>query len=404
MNTIAGSITVLQAEQIVLSELRDFGSEKISFTQSLGRVLAEDIFADRDFPPYNRVTMDGIAIRYLAFDKGIKSFNIKATQAAGDVPIEISNDNECVEIMTGAALPFSVDTVIRYEDLEMKNGIATLLVDGITPKQNIHFRGIDKKQNEVVAAANQIITPAIINMAAAIGKNELLVKKLPRVVIISSGDELVEVNETPSPFQVRRSNNYSVQAVLQQYKLNPDMLRIPDDAAITKQKIGECIGKYDVLIISGAISAGKFDYVPKALEELSVKKLFHKVRQRPGGPFWFGKHENGMLVFALPGNPVSTFMCLHRYFFLWLQSSWGVKQEKQFAMLDEDFTFTPQLQYFLQVKLRVNEEGRWLATPVMGNGSGDFANLVDTDSFMELPLERNNFTKGEVFRVWKFRS
>ena len=230
MNTIAGSITVLQAEQIVLSELRDFGSEKISFTQSLGRVLAEDIFADRDFPPYNRVTMDGIAIRYLAFDKGIKSFNIKATQAAGDVPIEISNDNECVEIMTGAALPFSVDTVIRYEDLEMKNGIATLLVDGITPKQNIHFRGIDKKQNEVVAAANQIITPAIINMAAAIGKNELLVKKLPRVVIISSGDELVEVNETPSPFQVRRSNNYSVQAVLQQYKLNPDMLRIPDDA------------------------------------------------------------------------------------------------------------------------------------------------------------------------------
>jgi molybdopterin molybdotransferase len=403
MNTIANSITVAEAESTVLSELRDFSTEKIPFSESLGRVLAEDIHADRDLPPYDRVTMDGIAIRYAALKKGIRSFNIKATQAAGDVPVEINGDDECVEIMTGAAVSFSVDTVIRYEDLEMKNGNATVLVDSVMPSQNIHFRGKDKKKNEVVVRANQFITPAIINMAAATGKVELLVKKLPRIMIISSGDELVEVDETPSPFKVRRSNNYSVQAVLQQYKLNPDMLRIPDDAEITRQKIGECIGKYDVIIISGAISAGKFDYVPKALEELSVKKLFHKVKQRPGGPFWFGKHENGMLVFALPGNPVSTFMCLHRYFLLWLQSSWNIPIEKQFAMLIEDFTFTPQLQYFLQVKLHTNEEGRWLATPVMGNGSGDFANLVEMDAFMELPLERNSFTKGEVFRVWKFR-
>ena len=403
MNTISNSISVAEAERIVLSELRDFGTEKIPFTESSGRVLAEDIRADRDLPPYDRVTMDGIAIRYAALKDGIRSFNIRATQAAGDVPVEIKSDDECVEIMTGAALPSSLDTVIRYEDLEMKNGNATVLIDSVTPSQNIHFRGKDKKKNEVVAGKNQFITPAIINMAAATGKVQLLVKRLPRIVIISSGDELVEVDETPSPFKVRRSNNYSVQAVLQQYKLNPDMLRIPDDPEITRQKIGECIGKYDVIIISGAISAGKFDYVPKALEDLSVKKLFHKVKQRPGGPFWFGKHENGMLVFALPGNPVSTFMCLHRYFLLWLQSSWNVEQEKYFAMLDEDFTFNPQLQYFLQVKLRTNEEGRWLATPAMGNGSGDFANLVDMDAFMELPLERNSFTKGEVFRVWKFR-
>jgi molybdopterin molybdotransferase len=111
-----------------------------------------------------------------------------------------------------------------------------------------------------------------------------------------------------------------------------------------------------------------------------------------------------MLVFALPGNPVSTFMCIHRYFLPWLKTSWNVEEEKQYALLDEDFSFAPQLQYFLQVKLRVNEKGTWLATPVMGNGSGDFANLVDMDAFMELPLERNNFTKGEVFRIWKFRS
>lgn len=396
-------ITVAEAEQIILSQAKDFGSEKIPFTASNGRVLAENLLADRDFPPYDRVTMDGIAVRYAAIEKGIRSFSIVATQAAGDVPVEINSEDECIEIMTGAALASSADTVIRYEDLEIQNGTATLLVSTVIPSQNIHFRGKDKKKHDVVCEANQFITPAVINMAAAAGYNELLVKKLPRVAIISSGDELVEVHETPSPFKVRRSNNYAVQAVLQQYLLNPDMLIIPDDPDITKEKIGSCIEKYDVIIISGAISAGKFDYVPKALEELSVEKLFHKVRQRPGGPFWFGKHAGGMLVFALPGNPVSTFMCLHRYFLPWLQASWGVTLQNHFAILDEDFNFTPQLQYFLQVKLQVNEEGKWLATPVMGNGSGDFANLVDMDAFMELPLERNNFTKGGVFRVWKFR-
>lgn len=395
-------ITVEAAEKIILSQKRDFGNEKIPFTQSAGRVLAEDIPADRDLPPYDRVTMDGIAIRYAALEKGIRSFNIAAIQAAGDDPSEILNDTECIEIMTGAALPSSVDTVIRYEDLDIQNGVATLLVNVVTPSQNIHFKGKDKRKDEIVCKANQLITPAVINMAASTGKMELLVKKLPRTVIISSGDELVEVHETPSPFKVRRSNNYAVQAVLQQYHLHPDMLRVPDNPDITRDEIRNCIDKYDVVIISGAISAGKFDYVPKALEELSVAKLFHKVKQRPGGPFWFGKYENGMLVFALPGNPVSTFMCLHRYFLPWLRLCWNLEEEKEYAILDQDFTFTPPLQYFLQVKLKVNEEGKWFATPVMGNGSGDFANLVDMNAFMELPLERNNFTRGEVFRVWRF--
>lgn len=396
-------ITVEEADRIVLSQQTDYGHEVIPFTESLGRVLAEDIRADRDFPPYDRVTMDGIAIRYAALEKGIRSFRRVAVQAAGDVPKEIEQDDECIEIMTGAALPASVDTVIRYEDLDMKNGTAILVVAAAVARQNVHFRGSDRKQSEVVVPGNQGITPAIINMAAACGRSELLVKKHPRIGIVSSGNELVDVKDTPTPFQVRRSNSYAVMAVLQQFRIKADFLQIQDDPAHTREQLGACIGKYDVLIISGAISAGKFDYVPDTLEALSVSKLFHRVKQRPGAPFWFGRHEQGMLVFALPGNPVSTFMCLHRYFLPWFQSSMNLKVEKQYAMLAEDFTFKPQLQYFLQVRLQVNEEGTWLATPSAGNGSGDFTNLVDMDAFMELPMDRNNFTKGEVFRVWKFR-
>ena len=148
---------------------------------------------------------------------------------------------------------------------------------------------------------------------------------------------------------------------------------------------------------------GKFDYIPQALEDLQVQKLFHKVEQRPGKPFWFGRHNNGVLVFAFPGNPVATFMCLHRYFLLWLNATLGLPEKSPvYAVLDKDFTFMPRLKYFLQVKLNFNEKASLMAKPIEGNGSGDFANLADTDAFMELPLEINEFKKGEVYKIWLF--
>ena len=394
--------TVEQATAIVLAASKDYGTESIYFENALGRVLAEDLKADRDLPPYNRVTMDGIAISFAAFENGIRSFKIIATQAAGETTFEINHPSECIEIMTGAALPATTDTVIRYEDLKIKDGIATVQIEAVTKGQSIHLKGIDKSKDDLVAAANQLITPALISMAASVGKRNLLVKQLPKVVIISSGDEVVNIDEMPNAFQIRRSNNYTIKAALQQYCIHAEMIHIPDDPAITKQEIKKCLRQYDVIILSGGVSEGKFDYIPKALEENAVKKLFHKVQQRPGKPFWFGKHKNGVLVFAFPGNPVSTFMCLRRYFCVWLEQSLGIAKQKMFAALEEDFVFTPALQYFLQVKLNVNDKGQLLAKPVAGNGSGDFANLLDTDAFMELPLEQNNFTKGEVFRVWPF--
>lgn len=395
-------VTVEQAEKIVLAEAKDYGTEELYFENVLGRVLAQDIKADRELPPYDRVTMDGIAIRFESFEKGNRSFKIIGTQAAGETPIGINNNDECVEIMTGAALPSTTDTIIRYEDLDIKDGVATVTTDAVIKNQSIHFKGKDKKQHEVVVKANQIVSPAVIQMAAAVGKEKLLVKKLPKVVIISSGDELVEVNETPTPYQIRKSNNYTIKAALQQYKINADMIHIPDNAEVTKREIEKSLKQYDVIILTGGVSEGKFDYIPKALDECGVKKLFHKVQQRPGKPFWFGKHDNGVLVYAFPGNPVSTFMCLHRYFFLWLEHSLNIVKQPMYAVLDRDFVFKPALKYFLQVKLYIDKKGTLLANPIEGNGSGDFANLVGTDAFMELPLERNNFTKGEVFRIWQF--
>lgn len=398
-------ITVEQAEKIILSEARDYGAEIMPFELTLGRVLAEDIRADRDLPPFNRVTMDGIAVSYEAIANGTSSFHIKATQAAGNEPHEVTEPDHCIEIMTGAVLPASLDTVIRYEDLEIRAGIASILSDFADLKkgQNIHVRGCDKKKGEKVAGIGQLITPAIISVAASVGEAELRVKKLPKVVIVSSGDELVEVEQTPLIYQIRKSNNYTMKAALQQHGLDATMIHIPDNPEVTKEKIGFCLQNFDVILLSGGISMGKFDYVPKALEEMQVQKLFHKVEQRPGKPFWFGKHDNGTVVFAFPGNPVATFMCLHRYFLPWLETSLGLNGKPAIqAALAKHITFNPKLKYFLQVKLNVDEQGRLMATPIEGNGSGDFANLADTDAFMELPEERNEFEKGETYRIWSF--
>jgi len=396
-------ISVAEAEQIIQSQIRNYGTESVPLESSLGRVLAENLIADRDLPPFNRVTMDGIAIQFTAFGKGIRSFTIKSTQAAGESPIDISVENECIEIMTGAALPETADSIIRYEDLELKNGMAIVKVASITKGQNVHFQGEDKKQNEIIASALQVISPALIGITASIGKEMLCVKKLPRVIIISTGDELVEINQIPAPYQIRRSNSYTIKAVLQQYALRAEMIHIPDDAEITRQQISRCLEDYDVILLSGGVSMGKFDYVPQALQELSVQKYFHKVQQRPGKPFWFGAHSGGALVFAFPGNPVSAFMCLHRYFLPWLQSSLDIPTSSTYAVLDQDVNFDPHLQYFMQVKIR-NENGKLFATPVDGKGSGDFANLLEADAFMELSAGKSTFRKGEAYKVWRCKS
>jgi molybdopterin molybdotransferase len=379
-------ISVSEAEKVILSQQKDFGAETISFRNAPGRVLAKDIIADRDLPPFNRVAMDGIAISYEAFEKGVRTFKILAVQAAGDGPKEIIATDQCIEIMTGAALPSSTDTIIRYEDVLIKNGEAFVQVESINKGQHIHWKASDKKKDEVLIAANNIITPSVINVAASIGANELIVKKLPAIAIISTGDELVEVSDTPSPYQIRNSNAYAIEAVLKQHSISPTLLHLPDDEKIIKQKLEQTLDEFDVLILTGGVSMGKFDFVPKVLEELSVQLLFYKVQQRPGKPFWFGQY-NHKLIFAFPGNPVSSFLCLHRYFLPWMKNCLGLSSSNLYAVLNNDVEFKAELTYFLQVRLKMIEEGKLLAEPVKGNGSGDFSSLIEADAFIELPRQ-----------------
>ncbi len=397
-------ITVHEAETIILDQYVGFGTEYVHFEAAMGRVLAEDILCDRELPPYDRVTMDGIALKFDGFNHGLRNFAIRGSQAAGDLPLEIFDEGQCIEIMTGAALPASTDTVIRYEDIKIENGVAAIDDINVKKGQNVHYKGRDRKQNDIVAKAGNLIDSSVISIAATVGKAQLLVKKNPKVIIVSTGDELVDVNEQPTAYQVRRSNSYTIKAALEQFQIHPDLLHMPDDQQIIETKLASCLETHDVIILSGGVSMGKYDYLPAALKKLEVTELFHKVKQRPGKPFWFGKNEAGKLIFAFPGNPVSAFLCLHRYFVPWLELSLGLLTSKKvFAILGEDVQFTAPLTYFMQVKTETNEAGHLIAYPAQGNGSGDLANLLDTNAFMELPAESTNFIKGTVYRIWPYK-
>lgn len=398
-------VSVADAEKIVLQHARSWGTEYIAFNECLGRVLAENIVANRDIPPYDRVTMDGIAIHYAAFAEGRRVFPIKGTMAAGDAPIDIDTADQCVELMTGCVLPSSTDTVIRYEDVVISNGNATVLNNELRQGTNIHRAGSDKSKGAVVARKGTFIDATIISIAAAVGQVVLAVQKLPRVVIISTGNELVPVQQTPESHQVRVSNSHAISALLQPYSIKPQLLHVNDDEGETIKHIQECLETYDAVIISGGVSMGKFDHVPQALHTLGVTRHFHKVKQRPGKPFWFGSDaQRQAVVFAFPGNPVSAFMCTVRYFLPWLEASiLAPSHTPTLAMLATDITFMPDLRYFLQVHVSIGNDGRLIAKPLTGNGSGDFANLTEANAFMELPEEINEFKQGDVYRIWPFK-
>ncbi|MEZ5056729.1 MAG: molybdopterin molybdotransferase MoeA [Saprospiraceae bacterium] len=397
-------VSVETATDAVLGQTISPGIEEVKLDNAVGRILAENIFADRDFPPFDRATMDGIAFAYEAFENGHRKFPIEGIAAAGAPEVGLKNPLHCIEVMTGAICPEGCDTIIRYEDLEIKDGVAHLLVDEVKQGKNIHLQGEDRRKGSIVIEKGKLLSPAETGVLATVGKSSVKVLKNPTISVVSSGDELVTIDEVPLPHQIRRSNAPSISAVLNQFGIESTAKHLPDDESVITNSLSQWIEEFDIIIMSGGVSMGKFDFIPGVLDQLGVETHFYKVSQRPGKPFWFGSHPGGCKVFAFPGNPVSTFMCTHRYFLPWYRKTMGLEPFPQiYASLDVDYEFKPDLTYFLQVQTTFSKTGQLTAHPVTGHGSGDFANLVDTDAFLELPKGRDFFKKGESFPLHWFR-
>ncbi len=395
-------ITFKEALNKVLEHPLDLGNELVPLVQSNGRYLAEPIYADRDFPPFNRVTKDGIAIN---FDGAIgtgEKLQIEGVASAGMKQLSLVDDKNCIEVMTGAVLPKNTDTVIMYEHLTIDEGFAIINKE-VTKGQNVHYKGSDESQGTQVLSKGTLITPAEIGVMASVGKPKVLVKKVPKVCSIATGNELVDIHVSPEPHQIRKSNSVTMLSSLSNLGITGSSLHLLDDKESIEKGLSSAIKENDVLLLSGGVSKGKFDFIPEVMESLGVEKIFHRVAQRPGKPFWFGVHkESKTVIFSFPGNPVSTYANYHLYFLPWLYKSWNIKTEERSAKLMVDLEIRPPLTRFIQVKSRWKESCLEV-TPIVENGSGDLTSLSRADGFICLEPREEVYKTGELVRFVNIR-
>jgi len=395
-----------EAEKLILEAMPLAPTEKSPIAEAHGRVLRAGIRAERDLPPFDRATMDGYALRSAAVAEGVSRFRIEAVQAAGQPPRALGAEREaCVEIMTGAPLPAGADAVVPYEETSRDDAIMILAPGRIfAPGSAVHRRGSDHRAGETVVQAGTRLTGREIAVAAACGCASLEVSRQPAIAVIATGDELVEVDTAVAAHQIRRSNDYALAAALAQAGYpRVERFHLRDVRREVEDLLRRVLAEYEVILLTGGVSKGKFDLVPAELERQGVRKVFHGVAQRPGKPFWFGVGPGRQPVFALPGNPVSSYIGLHRYVLPALAAAAGlVVPPPRRVALAAAFTFEPKLTRFLPVALVERPEGGQQAAPVPGNTSGDFAGLVGTDGFVELPPELAEFPPGYVapFRPW----
>ncbi len=369
---------------MILDNLPIRPTERLPLESCTGRILREEIKADRDFPPFDRVMMDGFAMRAGDFEKG-REFRVVGTAPAGspveELPVAAMS---CVEVMTGAPLPLGVDCIVPVEETtRIGETIRVSPAFEVMPRRFVHAAGSDARAGEVLLAPGILLGSREIGVAASCGAAFIEVSKLPWIHILATGDELVPVDEIPQPHQIRQSNASAIACALQRAGY-PAMAsaRLRDDPAESVNALRSALETSDWLIITGAVSKGARDFVPGLLDSLGCRSLFHGVAQRPGKPAgcWLG--PDGQVVMALPGNPVSAITGLHAFVLpaLAVASSCPLPKPRLVVPAGR-FEGLPGMTQHLPVKL--SADGRAHAAPT-GN-SGDFIGLLKSDGFVTIP-------------------
>lgn len=393
-------IQLEEALSIVTLYAASFGDELISLEDADGRVLAEEIFADRNYPPFNRAAMDGYAIRKEDWDNGLREFLVQETIFTGQAAREPLTNGSCYKIMTGAATPSSADVIIRREDsLERDNRV---VLNGEETKlyQNIAREGEDVKKGELLVKSPQFCAPPLISLLASVGKHQILVKRKPTVAVLTSGNEVISPREAVKELQIRNSNKYLLISLLKKWGITPVFTQhLPDHRETIADTLAPLLD-YDIIILNGGVSAGDADFIPEVLTSLGVKKLFHKVAIRPGKPIWCGKSEGG-LIFALPGNPLSCLTTFTIFVESYLYSCFGFDCRPTSSIpLTSPRTKKSNLNEFFPV--RFSEQGTELLVQPF-NGSGDITAGLFSDGLGFQPSEMRTINAGEKTTFFPFR-
>lgn len=397
-------ISVAEAIQIVRQQTALLSTEQVRIEQALGRVLAEDVVADTDLPPFDRAQMDGYAVRADDVKDVPVRLRIVGESAAGKGWHHQLEEGQAVRIMTGAPVPAGADSVQQVElTHELKDGSVVELMESLEPGRSIVQRGAEIKAGDVVLRAGMTINAAMMAVLAAFGYARVSVFRKPRVAVLATGTELVAVDQKPGQDQIRDSNNYSISAYAELAGAVVERMPLTgDETSLLKNQLTAAAERCDVIVTSGGVSMGVYDVTKAALKELDAEIFFERVALRPGKPTVFARLPNGTLVFGLPGNPVSvsvTFNLFARTALLAIQGVSEPALKRETAVLARSVKGTTDRESYLPAQLMTNDDAELVAFPLKWGGSSDFVAFALTTALVVVPANVKSIEAGAAVSV-----
>jgi len=390
-------ISAAEARDLVLSHAVRGEPEEVPAHEAAGLVLARAVVADRDYPPFDRATMDGFAVR---LDHAGTRVAVRGESRPGLPPPPGPDDDGCVEIMTGAPCPAGTEAVVMKEEVQREEDRVTL-PGGIRAGQNIVRMGTECRAASVVLPEGARITPIALGLLAAVGRGSVLALRPPRVAVLVTGDELASAGRDPGPHEIRDSNGPMLSAMARAAGVaTVSSFSVRDTMDSFADALARCEAA-EVVVLSGGVSAGNYDLVPAALEAHGATIVFHKVRQQPGKPLLFAV-KGGRLFFGLPGTPLGCHLGFHRYVAPALRAIAGLPGPgtAERARLGAAWSTTSDRQQF--VLARVERQGdAWVATPRAPRGSSDLFAAWSANAYLEVPEGTRELATGsEVVFDW----
>jgi len=399
-------IPVREAISIVLRQTSGLAAGSIALGDSLGRVLAEDIIADCDLPPFDRAQMDGYAVRAEDVSKTPARLGIVGESAAGSGWHHEMKAGEAVRIMTGAPVPLGADAVQQVELTRESNGHVEIL-ESVDAGRSIVKRASEIRTGETVLRAGEDINAAMIATLASFGYAQVKVGRRPRVAIMATGSELVDIDQKPGKDQIRDSNNYTLAAYAMLAGATVDRLPLAgDDTEELKEQMAAAAERSDVLITSGGVSMGVYDFTKAALKQLGAEIFFERVSLRPGKPTVFGRLGH-TLLFGLPGNPVSVAVTFNLFARAALRAMQGAKEpalREEMALLARDLKGSIDRESYLPAVLRTDEKGTLLAEPLKWGGSSDFVAFARATALIDVPAGVKMIAAGSPVKIVRLPS
>ena len=393
-------LSVGNAQQCVLESVAVLGAESVKLEQTLGRVLAEDVCANRDIPPYDVSAMDGYAVRSADLEKFPATLEITEDIKAGDIPTRTVRAGQCARIMTGAPMPDGADAVIRVEDTQTLSEHSVQISRSAKSGHDVRARGESMRNGETVLTAGTEITPGVIGVLATVKSAQVHVYRHPRVAILSTGNELEDIDDPVDPDKIPNSNSYALMAQVQALGIEPALLGIARDEPAELEEYLQRGLRFDVLLVSGGTSVGVHDYVRPIIESLGVQMKFWRVAMKPGHPVAFGTTADS-IVFGLPGNPVSSMVCFEQFVSPALRRMMGharLYRRTIAARLMHNLKHQPGRTEFIRVTL-AKEEGSYAVTSTGAQGSGMLLSMARADGLMVVPADSTGLVAGEQVTV-----